>query len=51
MCRDEQYNLRFLPHSGGLMEQDGLLMDVFSVIRNEFVTAHNQRVKRGNKQK
>ena len=35
--RDEHNNFRFLPKSGGIFEQDFLYMEIFNIIREEFI--------------
>jgi len=34
---DAQYNLRYLPEDGGLFDQDWLYMEIFAIIRDEYI--------------
>jgi len=43
LTHDEQYNMRFLPRAGGLFDQDWLLIEVFGIIRDEFVKVENSK--------
>ena len=35
--RDEYNNFRFLPNSGGFFQQDWFYMEIFNIIREEFI--------------